>query len=312
MEVELEGTAALRFADGSPVRAASAIVRVDTGWLVAQDDATHAAWLPGDAVRGRDAVCSTVPVRLLPAVEGIERFDEASGTKQLKPDLECGVEVVVNGLPGAMFLGSGSSPLRMRGSLVRLVDGTWRHRSVDLGLLYAAVVSALGIDPASLNLEGACVVGDSLRWFQRGRPAAGVPTSSVDVPLPELLAAVAGDARAARLQSVRVYDLGSVGGVGLAVTDAVALGDGLVLASCAAEDSPNPRDDGPVVGTALALLQGAEVRSVAPLPLIDGRVAKVEGLAQLERAERSARVLATVDADDPESPSPLVRLHVRW
>ncbi len=52
------------------------------------------------------------------------------------------------------------------------------------------------------------------------------------------------------------YDLGAVDGVGLAVTDVVVLPGGTLLASAAAEDSPNPRDDGPVVASALARLEG--------------------------------------------------------
>ena len=41
------------------------------------------------------------------------------------------------------------------------------------------------------------------------------------------------------------YRVGDVDEVGLAITDAVALPDGSVLVSAAAEDSPNPRGDGP-------------------------------------------------------------------
>jgi hypothetical protein len=42
------------------------------------------------------------------------------------------------------------------------------------------------------------------------------------------------------------YDLGTADGVALAVTDALALPDGTVLVSAAAEDTPDPYEDGPV------------------------------------------------------------------
>ena len=105
------------------------------------------------------------------------------------------------------------------------------------------------------------------------------------------------------MQQPRVYDLGEVDGVGLAVTDAIALPDGRVLLSAAAEDTPNAVDDGPVVATALALADGADVLAVAPLPEVDGHVHKVEGLAL--RGFDGARVslLAVVDSDDPDAPS---------
>ena len=108
------------------------------------------------------------------------------------------------------------------------------------------------------------------------------------------------------------YELGAVDGVGLTVTDAVALPDGQVLLSAAAEDTPNTVDDGPVVASALALLDGDEVLAVVELPHVDGEVAKVEGLALLDADATGARLLAVVDDDDPGQPSAELRLSVRW
>src|SRR4029079_4624008 len=76
MQIEVERVERLRFDHGGPVRAASAVVGYGDGFLVVQDDATHAAWF----VDGR-----ATAVRLLPAVDGLEAFDEASATKHLKP-----------------------------------------------------------------------------------------------------------------------------------------------------------------------------------------------------------------------------------
>ena len=187
--------------------------------------------------------------------------------------------------------------------------------AADLRALHAVVTSALGVDPAELNLEGACVVGERLRWFQRGRPAAGHPSASVDLDLAALLRHVThpdgvGAARPPDPRDLRRYDLGEVHGVGLAVTDAVALPDGRVLVSAAAEDAPTAYDDGPVVGSALALLDGDRTLAVAALPSLAGAPPKVEGLALVEWDGDGGLVLGCVDVDDPLRPSALLRLRV--
>ena len=293
----------LRFDDGTPVTAASGIAPLGDGWLVAQDDATHAAWQrPG----------GVVPVRVLPPVEGHDRFSEAAGTKALKPDLEVACPVEVDGHPGVVLLGSGSTARRTRGVLVTLDGDRPDVRAAELGPLYGAVAARLGVPAGQLNLEGASRAGDVLRWYQRGNLAAGVPSAGVEVPLGALVAALLGraDPGAVPLGAVHVLELGEVAGVGLAVTDAVALPDGRELLSAAAEDTPNAVDDGPVVATALVLTDGGRVLDVAPVPEVGGRVVKVEGLALRGVDGPVLHLLAVVDADDPELPSPQVELTV--
>jgi hypothetical protein len=297
MQVDLVETGLLRFEDGTPVRAASAIAPYGDGWLIGQDDATHACWW-------RDGVGTAV--RLVPAVDGHEVFSETTGTKELKPDLEAAL--AVDG--GVLLLGSGSTPARMRAVFLSLGAGPVVG---DLSGLYARVAATLDVAPGALNLEGACVVGDRLRWFQRGLPAAGVPTASVDVDLRPLLDAVTGSGRVSHVEvdEPRRYVLESPEGLALAVTDAVALPDGRILVSAAAEDSPNTYDDGPVLGSALALLDGDVILATVSLPEPDGRIAKVEGLAVMAWDDHGGRLLATVDADDPAVPSAVLTLDVR-
>lgn len=310
MRVEIESVSPLEFTGGAPVRAASAIAPLGAGWLVAQDDATHAAWWRKDTIE---------PLRLFPPVEGHDVFEKEAGTKQLKPDLEAGCGVDVDGRPSALLLGSGSSDHRMRGALV-VLDGDQPQVTVaDLPALYAAVADALTVQLDELNMEGACVVGPSLRWFHRGAPAAGLPAASVDLDLAELLDVIHRRRDPDELSPTNVghYDLGEVEGVGLAVTDAVTLLGGgtrepLVLVSSAAEDTADPREDGPVVGSALTLLDGTTTRATIALPELDGNVCKVEGLTVLEQTGTSARLLATVDADDHAAASLALRLSLRW
>jgi hypothetical protein len=304
MDVEILSVDRLSFADGSPVRSASAVVAFGNGTLVVSDDASHAAWLHEETV---------TPVRLLAPVDGYDVFDEASGTKHLKPDLEAACQVTVDHAPAALVMGSGSSCARMLWSLVRLQRGEPWAVVADMSHLYSAVAATLGIDAQVLNLEGACIVGDALRWYHRGLPSAGLPSASIDIDLTAALAAALGqgDVRDVTVGNPLHYDLGAVAGVGLAVTDVVALPGESLLVSAAAEDSPNPRDDGPVVASALARLEDDLVVEVVLLPEVDDRVLKVEGLMVLESHERETLLLAVADQDDPQAASVATRLRVR-
>ena len=305
MRLDVESVSALTFGDGSPVRAASAIAAFGGGWLIVQDDATHAAWWRSGSVTA---------VRVVPPVGGLEVFSSAAGTKHLKPDFEAACVVPVDGADGVLLLGSGSSPARTRASVVTADVPVPGVAGADLGPVYRDVAAALGLRDDQLNLEGACLVGDRLRWFQRANLAAGVPTACVEIGVAALLAAVTGAGTAARVEigDVRRYDLGTVDGVALAVTDAVALPGGRVLVSAAAEDTPNAVDDGPLVGSALALLDDDGVLATVPLPVPASGPYKVEGLAVRETTADGLRLLAVTDADDPDAASELLALRLAW
>ena len=276
------------------MRAASAVAPFGDGWLIVQDDATHAAWKRPDGIR---------PVRVVEAVGAYETFSTAAGTKHLKPDFEAACAVS----DGVRLLGSGSTDARMRVSLVTLGADGPACRVTDLAPAYRRVADALGLGAGGLNLEGACLLGDRLRWFQRGNAAAGVPSAGVDVGLPGLVGA-----GPVEVGEVSTYDLGTVHGVTLAITDAVALPGGRVLGSAAAEDTPNAVDDGPVVGAVMALLDDRGVIDVAPVPESGSGAFKVEGLAVLEVTPDGLRLLAVVDADDPDAASAELSLRLRW
>ena len=138
---------ALRFDDGTPVTAASAIAPLGDGWLIAQDDATSAAWHRAGSV---------TPVRLMPPVEGCDRFSEHAGTKHLKPDLEVACPAAVAGDPAVLLLGSGSSARRTSGILVRLGNGVPRAAGADLTPLFERVAARMGVpmDPGLRSASG--------------------------------------------------------------------------------------------------------------------------------------------------------------
>ena len=295
MAVEVLASRRLRFDDGAPVRAASAVAPVPGGWVVAQDDAVHAAWWAGESV---------VAVRLLEAVEGRDVFGETTGSKRSKPDLEAAAAVP----EGVLLLGSGSLPVR---TTCVLLDARRRAVSADLSAAYDRIAERLGVDRSAVNMEGACLVDGALRWFLRG--GGRTPSASVSVDAGALVSAVAGTAEASSISvdRPRELSLGEVDGAALAVTDAVALSDGRLVLSTAAEDTPNAVDDGPVVASALIVLDGDEVVATAQLPELGGRVVKVEGLAVVAERSTGLELLAVVDDDVEGAPSTALRLLLR-
>ena len=303
MQIEIEQVERLRFDHGGPVRAASAVTGFGNGFLVVQDDATHAAWF----VDGR-----ATPLRLLPPVDGLEAFDEPSATKHLKPDFEAACAILDGADPALLVMGSGSSPARMRWVLLKLEQGRPHTRVADMTGLYRVAADALDVPLDALNLEGACTSvtpcgGSTAVCPRRGSPPpASTSTWSTCWRRPRPRGC-----REITVAASRRYALGSVANVGLAITDAVALPGHGVLCAAAAEDSPNTRDDGPVVASALVLLRDDGVADAALLPLIEGVVAKVEGLMLVEASDGWARLLAVVDGDDPRAESLAVTLRVR-
>lgn len=303
MEVQVEGSRALRFADGRPVRAASALAPLAGGWLVAQDDATHGAWLVGDEVR---------ELRLLPPVDGHDVFGDADGTRHLSPDLEAACGLPLEDGDAVLLLGSGGTPAQRR--MVLVSDGGRHVESRDVSGFYAMVALALDLPEGGLDLQGVARNGPVLRVYQRADSRTGIANGSVDVSLPALVAAVRGrgDAGQVPLRRVLRYGLGTVDGLELAATDAVALPEGRVLLSAAAQDTAVPHRSGPVVGSALVLLQDDSFLDGAPLPRVAGAVQKVEGLAVREVLPDGLRLLAVVDADDPAAASLALDLRVTW
>lgn len=303
MDVHVESVRPLRFDDGRPVRSASGVAVLGRGLLVVQDDANHAAWWREDGIS---------PVRLFPAQGGLDVFGDDTGTKHLKPDLEAACPLDLEG-GAVLLLGSGSSPARTRCAVVRHGEPRPEVAVADLAPVYRAVATALDLDHDLVNVEGACVMGESLRWFQRGLPAGGVPSASVDLALADVLAAVRGelDPGSVVVAAPVRHELGEVAGHGLAVTDAVAVGT-RVLVSAAAEATDDPREDGPVAGSVLATIHGGAVVDAAPVPEVAGRVRKVEGLTVLDHHDHGVRVLAVVDADDPQEASLALHLRVDW
>lgn len=121
-----------------------------------------------------------------------------------------------------------------------------------------------------------------------------------------------GDGIRGVLSGGRHYYLGELDGMPLAITDAVRLSDDALCVSATAEDAPDAVADGPITGSALAIIDpDGTVRAVAPIRQAL-TTCKVEGLAVVDVTASGARLLAVVDQDDPEQPSTVAHLDVSW
>lgn len=215
--------------------------------------------------------------------------------KRTKLDLEA---CVADGGRLVAF-GSGSTPARER---IAIVEKT--ARLVEASRFYGCLRRDPEFTGRELNVEGAVLLGDSLRLFNRGGVAAG------DVAWRTLLDHLEAPRRVAPppLERVVRWDLGRIDGVRLSFTDAAAAGS-LVFFLAVAEDAPDAYEDGPVKGGVLGAFDGGGAR-FARLPLDgkNGQAAKAEGLAIDPDDPR--RVFVVLDCDDPAVPAELCALRL--
>ncbi len=286
---------ALTFADGTPLAAASGLVGCGGFLHVVADDRLELASL---RIEVADATLGTT--RLFPGVLPSAPKER----KRLKPDLELLLRLPLGPHGALLALGSGSTHARDRGALVPLAaDGAIAGAAqlVDATPLYAALRARL----SSLNLEGGAVLGDRLVLLHRGNGAGATP-AWIELPLPEVLRALAAGSPlgpGAGLQVEPVSSLGSIDGVPWGFTDATPLPGGALLFSVAAEASATTYDDGRCAGVGLGMRRpGEPPRLLATLQ----SPAKVEGLHATLRANGDVELWLVTDADDPASPAALL------
>lgn len=284
------------------VRAGSALRRWGERLVVVQDDVNALALL--------DERAGTVAPLVLPAGAGGRRqFSERRGNKAAKMDLEaCAV------LPDGRLLAIGSGSTPARGHMV-VVDTEHHVRVVDAAPLFEQLRARRDFAGSELNLEGAVVVGDRLRLFQRGNGAVvdghAAANAVGDLELGAFLRWLDHGDSSPRLLSVQRFDLGEVGGVPFGFTDATALPDGRVVFLAGAEASPDSYRDGDVLGARVGLVDGDRV-VLAEILDVTGRPTslKLEGVDFVGVTPAGGIELVVVaDMDDPELPAVMASLH---
>jgi hypothetical protein len=260
------------------VRAGSALLKVGERLLAIQDDAFSAAWIDPETRKVEPLVL---------------RGPGSALDKKEKPDFEAAF-VHADRL---WILGSGSRPNRCGIARIDLN----RRESVLLNALplYGAIARELGV-PA--NIEGAVPLPDRLRLFQRGPGRSPKANYTVDVALDVL------EGAAPRVLDIANYDLGVLGGVFLAFTDAVALGRHIAYLAVA-EDTADGIADGAIHGAGVGLIKDGRA-SWDVLNEADGSACKrkVEGIA----LDAAGGGWLLTDPDDAKRPAELCRVELKF
>ena len=297
-------------AGGSPehdvpphVRAASSVRRRGDRLVIVQDDVNVLVLHH----RALDQATTTGAV-LLPAGEGGQRsFDQDRGNKHAKLDLEA-----CAALPDGRLVafGSGSTPARERLVVFGEAESV---RVVEAPDFYARLRSEAHFAGSELNVEGALVVGDGLRLFQRGNgaPARGLSplNATLDLPLAEFLRWLESGSGLPVLEHILQYDLGHAEGVPFTFTDAALMSNESVAFVACAEASPDTYRDGEVLGCRFGIIDPSGVR-VCPVVDPDGRPTrlKLEGIESRPESETCFDVVA--DMDRPDEPALWGRLEI--
>jgi hypothetical protein len=302
--VELRYDAAsVRPEDGLPahVRSASALRAFNDCLVIVQDDV--------DALAARASDGAVAPVLLPARASGQRVFDDWHGNKHDKLDLEACVVLEDGRL---VAFGSGLSAARER---LVVWDGRRGPRVVDGSAFYAALHGAALPEGARLNIEGAVACGRRLLLFHRGNDArqdgAEVQNLIVGVGLDEFAGWLEGGRQPPPVSSVVGVELGEIGGVPLAFTDAVVVDGGRIVVLACAERSANAIDDGPVLGCRVGVLESDELRMVEVCDSARAPVAlKLEGIERRPASRFEFDVV--VDMDSPDVPAQLGRLLFEW
>lgn len=280
------------------VRAASAVRRSAERLVIVQDDVNVLVLHHG----------TDIGAILLPAGEGgLRTFEARRGNKRAKMDLEACAS-----FPDGRLVAFGSGSTRDRERLVVLAPGD-TIRVVDGPELYARLRAETSFAGSELNVEGALVVGDVLRLFQRGN---GAPTrglspvnATLDLSLAEFIQWLDTGSAVPALHNVIQYHLGHARDVPFTFTDAALMADGRVAFLACAEASPDTYQDGEVLGCRFGIIDETSVR-MGPIVGPDGSAVnlKLEGIESCPGADGSFDVVA--DMDRPDEPALWGRLEV--
>ena len=288
------------------VRAASALAWVDGRLAILQDDANFIAFVEPGAGGERSADSLVLPA----GPGGLRQFDETRGNKSAKLDLESCVTLSEGSMTTLVAFGSGSSRARERVLIVRFPpSGSPGVELIPAPAFYSVLRSATAFAGSELNIEGAVLRSAAeLRLFGRGNGAprdGAQPVNGVCSIDWLALRACLHDSTlpAPKPHAIHRYDLGTIDGVPLGFTDAMAWNDD-ILFSAAAEASPDAVADGRVAGSAIGVIPSRGTGWSMLVVDEDGApfVGKIEGLAN---GPDDSTLYAVADEDDPTRPSEL-------
>jgi hypothetical protein len=168
---------------------------------------------------------------------------------------------------------------------------------LDLSPIFAPIDGAF----SAPNIEGAVIVRDEMRLFQRGNKG-DCTNAIVRFSLPSFLDALTlKRADALKPIAVETIDLGDCDGIPLSFTDAAALPNGDVVFTAVAEDTDDTYNDGPCAAAAVGIMD--DKGKLRRLLRLDAPL-KVEGVEARADGDAISLLLVT-DADDPGIPAAL-------
>ena len=273
--------------------AASGLVRAGPYLYVVADDELHL---------GVFRTTSDGPGHCVRLFEGELPASKAE-RKKLKPDLEALMTLPASErFPAGAILavGSGSTRMRRIGALLHL-DAYGALAGAPQPVDLSPILKPLGRAFDGLNIEGAVVLGDEVRLFQRGNKG-GSASAIIRFPLAPFLDTLTSPCDS-ELEPLAIHgmDLGDSGGIPFSFTDAAALPNGDLLFTAIAEDTEDTYNDGACVASVIGILSAdGKLRRLVPLAAphkIEGVDARVEGGV--------IKLLLVTDADDPEIPAVL-------
>lgn len=237
-------------------------------------------------------------------IEGLSIYDERI-PKPLKPDYEAALTGPIDGKDYLFAFGSGSQSPERDYLLFFAIDNPSAQRKVSLSPFYKKIEQMIYRPEAHWNLEGATKVADSLVLFNRGN------NTVMSVSWNQFTAFALGVATEFPFVSYRRVRLPMIGDHEARFSGACTLNDQYLLVSASVEDTPNWNEDGPVLGSFIALLDRYTYEVKSPMQVTNAQgkpyVHKIESVEVLEK-EKDGTLLIGALVDDDDGKTKLLRI----
>lgn len=237
-------------------------------------------------------------------INGLALYDTRI-PKPLKPDFEAATSGLLDGKEYLFAFGSGSQSPERDSLLFFPIDNPAQQRKVSLSPFYRRVQQLIFNPEAHWNLEGATKAADSLVLFNRGN------NTVLNVSWNQFTAFVLGVASEFPFVSYRRVRLPMLEEKEARFSGACTLSDEYLLVSASVEDTPNWNEDGPVLGSFIALMDRRTYELKDALPVTNGHgkpyVHKIESLEVLEKEEDGTLMVGGL-VDDDDGKTRLIRI----
>lgn len=237
-------------------------------------------------------------------IDGLGLYDKRI-PKPLKPDFEAALTGAVNGKEYLFAFGSGSQSPERDTLLFFPIDNPSEQHKVSLSPFYKKIQQLIYRPEAHWNVEGATKAADSLVLFNRGN------NTVMNISWNQFTAYALGVASEFPFVSYRRVRLPMLGEHEARFSGACTLNDQYLLVSASVEDTPNWNDDGPVLGSFIALLDRNTYELKNPLQVTNAQgrpyVHKIESLEVLEKEENGTLIIGAL-VDDDDGKTKLIRI----